>query len=204
MSDDFRPRRQQHHARRLSTRRVGEHVGALGRRPRPSAYTVRSMKGSFWRVSTSATGPLLCSTATRHATAVSVGVGRANDGHVGNGAQRRELLDRLVRGPVLAESDRVVRVDVEHVLLHDRRETHGGAHVVREDQERAAVRQNAAVQRHAVHHRRHCVFANTKMHIARGVVVRREVLPRLDRRVVRRRQVGRPADELGERRRRWR
>ena len=32
----------------------------------------RSMKPSFWRVSTSATGPCSCSTATRHASAVSV------------------------------------------------------------------------------------------------------------------------------------
>ena len=105
-----------------------------------------------------------------------------------------ELLDRLVRRAVLAESDRVVRVDVDHALLHERGEPDRRPHVVREDQERAAERDDAAVQRHAVHDRRHAVLANAEMHVARGVVVRREVLPRLDRRVVRRRQVGRAAD----------
>ncbi len=40
--------------------------------PAASAYFVRSMKPSFWRVRTRATGPVVCVSATRHASAVSV------------------------------------------------------------------------------------------------------------------------------------
>ena len=61
----------QHDLRRAALR-VGEHVGALRHARRPLAYFLRSMKPSFWRVSTRHTGPCVCSIATRHASAVSV------------------------------------------------------------------------------------------------------------------------------------
>ena len=40
-----------------------------------------------------------------------VGVARANHEQIRNRAQRRQLLDRLVRRPVLAQADAVVRED---------------------------------------------------------------------------------------------
>ena len=41
--------------------------------------------------------------------------------------QRGELLDRLVRGPVLADADRVVREDVDDRQLHQGAEPDGAA-----------------------------------------------------------------------------
>ena len=74
------------------------------------------MTGRFWRVSTRATGPPLCVEGEPPGFDGLVGVGRAHDGEVGRGPQDGELLDRLVRGAVFAETDAVVREDV-----HDRR-----------------------------------------------------------------------------------
>src|SRR4051812_4505060 len=42
------------------------------------------------------------------------------------------------------------------------------------------------------------MLADAEVHVPRGVVRRREVLPRLDRRVVRRREIGRSAHQLGQ------
>ncbi len=118
-------------------------------------------------------------------------------------AQRRELLDRLVRGSVLAEADRVVGVDIDRVLLHQRREPNRRAHVVREDQERRAVRDQRLAERHAVHHRAHAVLAHAEVHVAPLVAARLEVARALDDRVRRRRQIGRAAHQrrhaLGDR-----
>jgi hypothetical protein len=48
-------------------------------------------------------------------------VGRTEDLQMRDSTQARELLDRLVRRPVLAEADRVMRHDVDDALLHQRR-----------------------------------------------------------------------------------
>ena len=175
---DLRAARHQHDfaarrpARRPARRRPSP-------RPPPTRTSSRSMKPSFWRVSTSATGPFLCLSATRHASAVSVASAGRITVKSGNRAQRRQLLDRLVRRSVLAEPDRVVREDVDHVLLHERREPHRRPHVVREDQERAAVRDHAAVQRHAVHDRRPCRARGCRSgSCARRSSSAREALPR--------------------------
>ena len=45
---------------------------------------------------------------------------RAEHVEVRHGAQRRQMLDRLVRRAVLAEADRVVRHDVDDALAHQR------------------------------------------------------------------------------------
>src|SRR3989449_11605037 len=62
-------------------------------------------------------------------------IGGAPDFQVGNGPQGGELLDRLVRGAVLAEEDGIVREDEHAVELRDRGEPDRRAHVVREEQE---------------------------------------------------------------------
>ena len=47
-------------------------------------------------------------------------------------ARSRELLDRLMGWAVLAEADRIVRHDEDRADLHERRESDGGAAVIRE------------------------------------------------------------------------
>ena len=53
-----------------------------------------------------------------------VGIGWANDLQVGNGAQRGEVLDRLMRRPVLANANRVVREHEQHLGLAERGQSH--------------------------------------------------------------------------------
>ena len=136
-----------------------------------------------------------------------VRVGRAHDREPGDGAEGGELLDRLVRRAVLAERDGVVRPDEDRRHLHERREAHRRAHVVAEDEERAAERAGLAVQHDAVHDRGHRVLADAEVqHAAVGVA--RELVGRplggderrgaVDRREVRLGEVGRTAPELGE------
>ena len=57
------------------------------------------------------------------------------------------MLDRLVRRPVLAEVDAVVREDEERLQVRERREADRRAHVVAEDEERRAERDEAVARR---------------------------------------------------------
>ena len=61
-------------------------------------------------------------------------------------AQRREMLDRLMRRPVFAEADRIMRHDIDDAQLHQRREADRRPAVIGEDQERAAIGNDAAMR----------------------------------------------------------
>ena len=86
-----------------------------------------------------------------------------------DGAQVRQLLDRLVRRPVLAEREAVVREDVDDVQAHQRRQPDRRPHVVGEDQEGRAVADEAAVRRQAVDDRAHRMLAHAEVEVAAGV-----------------------------------
>lgn len=60
------------------------------------------------------------------------------------------VLDGLVRRTVLAHTERVVRPDIDYMQVHQGSQTHGGFHIVREDEERTARRNHAPMQRHTV------------------------------------------------------
>jgi hypothetical protein len=76
------------------------------------------------------------------------------------------VLDGLVRGAVFAQADGVVREHMDHALLHQRGHADGVAAVVAEGQEGAAVGDEAAVQRHAVHDGGHAEFAHAVVDVA--------------------------------------
>ena len=84
------------------------------------ARSERSSVGTFCRESESATGPSVRSSATFHAAARLVRVGRAHEPEIRDRAQRGVRLDRLVRRAVLAEPDRVVRPGPDDGQLHER------------------------------------------------------------------------------------
>jgi hypothetical protein len=90
------------------------------RTPSALAYFVRSMVGRFCRLSASAVGRSVCSSAPRHAQAVSLASAGRDHVEAVDGAQRGQVLDRLVRRAVLAEADRVVRPHVDDRQLHQR------------------------------------------------------------------------------------
>jgi len=85
---------------------------------------------------------------------------------MGDGAQRREMLDRLVGRAILAQPNRIVRHYETGAYPHHGGEADRRAAIVREAQERAAIGDEAAVQRDAVHRCRHGVLAHPVVHIA--------------------------------------
>jgi hypothetical protein len=90
-----------------------------------------------------------------------------------------------MRGAVLAQADRVMGEDVNHLEVSEGREADRRPHVIGEDEKRPAERDEAAVVGEAVQHRTHGVLAHAEVKIATGVTARGEVLRSLDLRVVR-------------------
>jgi hypothetical protein len=108
------------------------------------------------------------------------------------------VFDGLVRRAVFPDADRVVRHHVDNALVHQRAKADGRAGIVREDEEGARVGNDAAVQRHAVHRRRHRMLADAPVHITAGIVVGSERhFGGRRARVVGAGEVGRPAHHFG-------
>ena len=127
-----------------------------------------------------------------------VGVGRADDGEVGNGAQGGHLFDRLMGGPVFADADAVVGEDEDGGHAHEGGEADAGAHVVAEDEKGATVGNNAAVQGHAVEDGAHAVFTHAEAEVAAAVGDGLKVRAAADDRLVAGREVGAATDEIGD------
>ena len=130
--------------------------------------------GRFWRVSASRRRAVRALERELPAFGGLDRVGRAEDAHVRHGAQRRQVLDRLVGRAVLAEADGIVGHHVDDRNAGERRDAHGGAGIIGEDQEGRAGRHEAAMQRDAVHGRRHAVLADAVMDVAARVVAGRD------------------------------
>jgi len=69
-----------------------------------------------------------------------VGVGRADDRQIGDGAQGSQVLDWLVGGAILANTHAVVGEDVQGRQVHERAQAHRRPHVVAEDHEGGRIR----------------------------------------------------------------
>ena len=110
---------------------LGQHIGAARGQVLPACARCAPC-GRFCRVSASTDGALGVVSASSQASAVSTDVGRAEDVQVRRRAQHRQMLDRLVRRPVLAEADRVVRQHVDDPRAHQRRQPHRAAGIVGE------------------------------------------------------------------------
>ena len=101
-----------------------------------------------------------------------------------------------------------MRPHVGHVRVLQCREADCGAHVLGEDEERTAIGESVPVQRDAVEHRSHRMFADTEVEVTavrvRGERRRRDRLGAegrcvLDQRVVRAGEIGGTAPQLRER-----
>ena len=100
------------------------------------------------------------------------------------------MLNRLMRRAVFAKSDAVVRQHVNDLLFHQRGQPDRGAHVIGKDEERAAIRDEAAVQRDAVHDRAHRMFADAVADVASGKIISLRVAVTVQIGVVRWRKIG--------------
>ena len=99
---------------------------------------------------------------------------------------------------ILAKADGVVRHDVDHALPHQCREADRRPAIVGEDEECAAVGHDAAVQRQAVHGRRHGVLAHAVVNVVAGEASGRNGDVMLGARAVRAGEVRRAADQAGQ------
>ena len=157
------------------------HLGVRRRRPvhrRPwrerfsAVWAVRTV-GTSWREKASRLGRSALSQRDLPAFRRLHAVGGAHHQQVGNGAQRRQMLDRLVGRAVLAHADGIMRHHEDDADAHQRGEADRRAAIIGEHQEGAAIGNDAAMQRHAVHRRRHAMLADAVMDIAAGEIARR-------------------------------
>ncbi len=126
-----------------------------------------------------------------------VGVAGSDEPQVRDRSQGGVVLDRLVGRTVLAQSDRVVRPDVDEMEPGQGRQPDAAAHVVAEGQEGRAVRDEPRVIGDAVGDTAHGVLADPEAQVAAGVL-EREVPGVPDVGQVRLGQVGGAAEELGQ------
>ena len=130
------------------------------------------------------------------------GIARAPDIQVRDQAQRGSMFDRLVRRAVFTQADRVVREDMHHAQLHQRRHADRVAAVVAEGQKSAAIGNEAAVQRNAVHDRRHAELAHTVVDVATTVAIPAKVEAQVRRTFgvcqIRAGEIGRAAQHFGQ------
>src|SRR3989454_5567300 len=99
-----------------------------------------------------------------------------------------------MRRPIFAEADRVVRKDVDRPEVRERGQTNRGPHVVGEDQEGAAERDEAAMQCDPVQRGSHRMLANSIVKVSARTAT-------LYFGVVRARQIGGSAHQLRKLRR---
>ena len=90
------------------------------------------------------------------------------------------MLDGLVRGSVLAHVERIVGKDEERSHLHQRGQAKRRAHVIAEDQERAAIGKKRAIERDAIGDGPHGVLAHTEVDVAPRKGIRALFGPRPD------------------------
>ncbi len=127
-------------------------------------------------------------------------IGWAIDIEIGDQAQAHHLFHRLVGRPVLAHTDAVMGHHIDDPDLLERGQSDRVAAIIAEDQEGAAIRHDPAMQRHAIHRRRHAEFADAVINVAAGIIVSRHRQGRRRLGVVRSGQIGRTADQLRDRR----
>ena len=87
--------------------------------------------------------------------------------------QRGQMFDRLVGRPVFAKADGIMRHHIDNALAHQRRQADRRAAVIGKDKKGAAIGNRPAMQRDAVHRRRHAMFAHPVMNIGAGRLLSR-------------------------------
>ena len=83
------------------------------------------------------------------------------------------MFDRLMRRAVFAKPDRIMRQHIDGPHTHQSREADCRARIIGKDQKCAAIGDETAMQREAVHRRRHAEFADAVMNIGAAVILAR-------------------------------
>ena len=106
------------------------------------------------------------------------------------------MFNRLVRWTVFSESDRVVSENVSDAQTHHARQPHGRSHVIGEDK-KGTAEWSQSTECHSIAGRRHGVFSNAIVQVSARVASGKKIGLSIthEGRIVRRRQVGRTADQ---------
>ena len=127
-------------------------------------------------------------------------IGRPEDQEIGDGAQRRQMLDGLMGRPILAQADGIMGHHIDDPLAHQCGEADRRPAIIGEDEEGPAIGDEAAMERDAVHRRGHAMLAHAIIDIAAGIIGRAHRRHVLGLGIVRAGEIGRAADELGQHR----
>ena len=150
---------------------LGQHIGAARRQvlrqrrcaaPAGSAATARA-----------ATAPCGSASAAAQHSAVSTASAGRNTSRFGMARSEARCSTGWWVGPSSPRPMTVMGHDIDDPHAHQRRQPDRAARVVGENQERAAIGDQAAVQREAVHRRRHAVLADAPVDVAAGEVAGR-------------------------------
>lgn len=98
---------------------------------------------------------------------------------------------------VFADTDAVVREDIRRRQAHESSQADHGFHVIAEDEERASIRTDAAVEGQAIGDGAHSQFADAEVDVAAAVISFAEEVFPFHFRLIRRSQVGTATKELG-------
>ena len=93
----------------------------------------------------------------------------ANDDQLRHRAQRGKLFDRLMRWTVLSERNAVVRENIDHPQLHQRRQPNRWPHIVRENEKRRGERNDATMRRQPIRDGSHAMLAHTEVQVASAI-----------------------------------
>src|SRR5208283_2417848 len=94
--------------------------------------------------------------------------------HVRHGAKRRKLFDWLMRRPIFANANRVMRENVNWIDLHQRAQAHAGPHVIAEIEKRGGKGTRTA-DRNTIHRGPHRMFSDTEMNVPTIVFLWEEI-----------------------------
>ena len=107
------------------------------------------------------------------------------------GAGNGQMLNRLVRRAIFAQTDGIVGHHINRRHPHQRGQAHRATGVIGETHESAAIGAHTAMQHHTVHRRRHTVFADAVIDVAPATVINIECAHIAGFGVVRSGQIGR-------------
>ena len=120
-----------------------------------------------------------------------VAVSRAHHVHARHGAEGRDVLNRLVRRAILTDTNGIVGHHEDGTGLGKRGDAHGAAHVIGEDEEGGAVRNDTrGVELHTVGDGTHTVLTDAEADVALSRRVLLEVTELLHQGHVRRGKIG--------------
>jgi hypothetical protein len=80
------------------------------------------------------------------------------------------MLDRLMGRSILTKADRIVSHHIDDPNAHERREADRGPAIVGEAEERAAIGDDAAMEREPAHRGGHCMLAHAIVDISPTIV----------------------------------